>query len=253
MSQYVFGTGQLFATDADGLNPMRFGALQDVSVDFSGDIKELYGQYQFALDVARGKTKIEWKASSGNIDVSAFNRVFFDQTVTEDSELIQVFNEHGTVPAMTAYTVTVANGADFYQDLGVYYGDSGLPLVQVPSGTPTIGQYKVDYATGVYTFAAADASKAMLFNYMYESDSSGGSLEITNQLMGATPKFRLVLSQLYDGKSFSLILYKAVSNKLSMPLKQDDYLIGEMSGNAQADDAGRIGRLTTTSVGGGGA
>lgn len=253
MSQYVFGTGQLFATDVDGASPMRFGALQDVSVDFSGDIKELYGQYQFALDVARGKTKIEWKASSGNIDVEAFNRVFFDQKVTADAELVQVFNEEATVPAMTAYTVTVANASGFYQDLGVYYEQSGLPLTQIATGTPSIGQYKVDYATGVYTFAAADASKAMLFNYLYESNDSGGSLEITNQLMGATPKFRLVLSQLYDGKSFTLVLYKAVSDKLSLPLKQDDYLIGEMSGNAQADDAGRIGRITTTSVGGGGA
>jgi hypothetical protein len=93
MSQYVFGTGQLFATPVGGGAPLRFGALQDVSVDFSGDIKQLFGQYQFALDVARGKTKVEWKASTGNVDVNAFNQIFFGQTVTTGDELLQAINE----------------------------------------------------------------------------------------------------------------------------------------------------------------
>lgn len=252
MSQYVFGTGQVFATGVDGSAPMRVGALQDVSVDFSGDIKELYGQYQFALDVARGKTKIEWKASTGNIDVNAFNSIFFNQTVEAGDELIQAFNEAAKVPAATTYTVTAANAAGFFQDLGVYRASDATPLVQVLSA-PAAGQYSVDPETGTYTFAAADANLDVMLNYLYESSNTGGSLEITNQLMGATPKFRLVLSQLYDGKSFTLVLYKAVSDKLSLPLKQDDYLISEISGNAQADDAGRIARISTTSVSGGGA
>ena len=59
MPQSVFGVGFLFATPA-GANatPMRFGALQDVSVDFSFDTKALYGSSQFALEQARGKGKI---------------------------------------------------------------------------------------------------------------------------------------------------------------------------------------------------
>jgi hypothetical protein len=45
-----------------------FGVLQDVSVDISGDIKELYGQNQFAEAVARGKAKISCKAKFGRIN-----------------------------------------------------------------------------------------------------------------------------------------------------------------------------------------
>lgn len=251
MTQYTFGTGQLFATPVGGGAPLRFGALQDVSVDFSGDIKMLYGQYQFALDVARGKTKIEWKAASGNVDVEAYNQIFFGGTVTTGDELLQAFNEPHSVPAMSTYTVTVTEGATFLMDLGVYYAASGLPLVQVASG-PTAGQYTVS-SVGVYTFAAGDASAALLFNYLYEEASSGGSLEISNELMGATPKFQLVLSQVYDAKTFTLLLYSAVADKLSLPLKQDDYLIGELSGSAQANSANKIGRITTTSITGGGA
>lgn len=251
MSQYVFGTGQLFATPVGGGAPLRFGALQDVSVDFNGDIKQLFGQYQFALDTARGKTKIEWKAGSGNIDVAAFNTIFFGQTVETNDELIQVINEAGTVPAMSTYTVTVANGANFYMDLGVYNATTGAALTQVASG-PAAGQYSVS-AAGVYTFNVAQASTAMLFNYLYESPSTGGSLEITNQLMGSTPKFQMVLSQVYDSKTFTLILYSNVCEKLSLPLKQDDYLIAELSGQSMADETNRVARVTTTSITGGGA
>jgi len=251
MSQFVFGTGQLFSTPVGGGAPLRFGALQDVSVDFSGDIKELYGQYQFALDTARGKTKVEWKANSGNVDVEFYNQIFFGGNTTENNELVQALNEALDVPSTPGpYTVTVANASNFHMDLGVYYATSGLPLKQVEAGSEGPGLYSVT-AGGIYTFDAAQADASLLFNYMYESPSSGGSYEINNQLMGSTPKFQLVLSQVYDGKTFSLILYSNVSDKLSLPLKQDDYLIGEMSGMAHANAANNIGRITTTSITGG--
>lgn len=249
MSQYTFGTGQLFAMPVGGGAPLRFGALQDVSVDFSGDIKQLHGQYQFALDVARGKTKIEWSANSGNIDVTAFNEIFFGQTVAAADELLQAINEKATVPAAAAYEVTVANAANFDMDLGVYYSSSGAPLKQVTAGNEAAGSYSVSSA-GVYTFDAADASTDLLFNYLHESPNSGGSLEIANQLMGATPKFQLVLSQVYQGDTFTLRLYSNVAEKLSLPLKQDDYLIAEMGGQAFADAANRVARITTTSTAG---
>lgn len=252
MSQYVFGTGQLFATPVGGGAPLRFGALQDVSVDFSGDIKQLFGQYQYALDNARGKTKIEWKASSGNIDAEAFNQIFFGETLDAGDELVQVINEAGAIPAMAPYEVTVTNAANFVMDLGVFYAASGLPLKQVAAGSEAAGAYSVS-AGGVYTFAVADASANVLVNYLYESAATGGSLEISNQLMGTTPKFQLVLSQIYDGKNFTLLLYSNVADKLSLPLKQDDYLIAELSGQAMADAANRVARLTTTSITGGGA
>lgn len=250
MSQYVFGTGQLFATPVGGGVPLRFGAIQDVSVDFSGDIKMLYGQYQFPLASARGKTKIEWKASSGNIDVNAFNTIFFGQTVTTGDELIQVINEADTVPAVSPYTVTVVNASSFDQDLGVTYAATGLPLTQVATG-PVAGQYTVSNA-GVYTFAAADEGKAVLITYLYQSVATGGSLEINNQLMGSTPQFQLILTQNYSGKNFTLILYSNVADKLSLPLKMDDFLLAEISGSAFADSGNRVARITTTSVNGGG-
>lgn len=244
MAQYVFGTGQLYATPVGGGAPLRFGALQDVGVDFSADTKQLFGQYQFPLDVARGKTKIEWSASSGQIDVDSFNQIYFGQTVTAGQK-IQVFNEVGAVPATTPFTVTAANGAKFFMDLGVFSQVTGMPLKQV-DGAPAAGQYSVNPATGVYTFAEDDASLGIFLNYLWEDTTNGQSLDIANVLMGTTPKFQLVLSQTYNGKSITMVLYSAVAEKLGLPLKQDDYLIAELGGQAQANDAGNIGFITTT-------
>lgn len=244
MAQYSFGTGQLFTMPNGGGAPLRIGALQDVSVEFSSDIKQLFGQYSFALDVARGKTKIEGKAGTGEINVTQYNNMFFGQTVATGQKKM-VPNEAGTVPAMSTYTVTVANGATFYMDLGVYYQSTGLPLTQVASG-PTVGQYTVNTTTGVYTFAAADAGVALYFNYLYTDASNGKTLTIDNTLMGNTPKFQIVLSEIYNSKYITLVLYTCVSGKLSMPLKQDDYTIPELDFQAQANDAGHIGFLSVT-------
>lgn len=244
MAQYVFGTGQLYATPVGGGAPLRFGALQDVGVDFSADTKQLFGQYQFPLDVARGKTKIEWKASSGQIDAESFNQIYFGQTVTAGQK-IQVFNEAGQVPAATTFTIVAANGANFFMDLGVFDQLTGNPLKQVATA-PATGEYSVDPATGTYTFAAADANRKVFLNYLWEDTSTGASLDIANVLMGTTPKFQLVLSQTYNGKSITMVLYSAVAEKLGLPLKQDDYLIAELGGQAQANDAGNIGFITTT-------
>jgi hypothetical protein len=250
MSQYVFGTGQLFATPVGGGAPLRFGALQDVSVDFNGDTKTLFGQYQLPLDAARGKTKIEWKASTANIDVNGYNTLFFGESLTTGDQLTQVFNEAHSVPGSGPYTVTVTHGADFYLDLGVYRASTGAPLKQVASA-PAAGQYIVS-AAGVYTFNAADTGLAMLFNYLWEDSANGGSIEINNQLLGTTPSFQLVLSQTFRSKTFTLVLYSNIADKLSLPFKQDDYLIAELSGQAFANDANVIGRMTTTSITGGG-
>lgn len=242
MAKYSFGSGQLFATPVGGGAPLRFGAVQDVSVDIQGDIKMLYGQNQFPLALARGKSKIEGKFGSGQIDVDLYNLHFFGQTVT-DGQLLQAINEAGSVPAATTYTITSANGADFVQDLGVYYATSGLPLRQVAS-SPGAGEYTVNSGTGVYTFAAADASAAVLLNYLYEDDTNGRTLEINNKIMGDLPSFQIILAETFKGKALVLQLYSCVSDKLSLPFKQDDFMIADIGFSAQADAAGRIGRLS---------
>lgn len=255
MAQYMFGTGQLFAANVGGgntNNPLRLGALQDVSVEFSGDIKQLFGQYQFPLAVARGKTKIEGKIGSGNIDAASFNSLFgLGSGGVVTGQKVQAINEAGVVPG-TPYKITVANGATFYRDLGVTDVATGNPLKQV-TGTPTTGQYAVNATTGEYTFAAADTTKAVLFNYLYTDAANGGTVTIDNQLMGVAPQLELIVSQKFQSKVMTLCLFSVTVDKLSLPLKQDDFTIAEASFSAQANSANQIGFISTTSVAGGGA
>src|SRR5436305_496406 len=64
--QLAFGAGALWGNRTDvtggGIGPDQFGILQDVQIDFDWTTKELWGQFQFPVDIARGQGKISGKA-----------------------------------------------------------------------------------------------------------------------------------------------------------------------------------------------
>ena len=63
----------LWGFPAANPTPMKFGTLQDVSLDISGDVKQLYGQKQFPEAVARGKCKITGKSKFAAINGKMLN------------------------------------------------------------------------------------------------------------------------------------------------------------------------------------
>src|ERR1700685_1783475 len=145
MAQSVFGVGFLFATPSGASpTPIRFRRLQDVGVDFSYDTKLLYGSNQYALEQARGRAKIELKATVGVVDPILFNNVYFGLT-TAAGETLNSIDEAATP---SSGTFTVANGATFSQDLGLYNTITGLWMTRVASAPPA-GSYAVNTATGV--------------------------------------------------------------------------------------------------------
>lgn len=240
---YNFGTGNLYVTPVGGGDPLPLGALQDVSVDFTGDVKQLYGQSQFALDVARGKVKIEGKAKAGLIDLNLYNAVFFGQTVGA-GETLAAFNEAASIPAAAPYAVTAVNAAAFKTNLGVFYAGTGQKLSEVAAGSEAAGKYSL--GAGVYTFSPADAGKAVLLNYTYGSPGTGYNLQGANLLMGSLPTFQVVLANQFKGKTQTLTLYACVSSKLSLPFKQDDYQVAEVDFMAQDNGAGQVFAWTAT-------
>ena len=242
MPQFAFGGGALYAvrTDVANATPTKFGALQDVQLDFSGDLKELYGQGQFALALARGKAKIEGKAKFAQINGAIFNNLFFGQTLTSGQSLVAQ-SEAAVVPTSAPYQATAQNGAAFGLDLGVFYALTGAPLTKVASG-PAQGQYAVA-ASGLYSFAAADEGAAVLLNYEYTA-TTGTRIALGNPLMGLTPTFQAIFSEQYAGKQLTLQLNACVASKLSFPTKQDDWSISELDFQAQADAAGNVGFLS---------
>src|SRR6267378_4535133 len=220
--QLAFGAGALWGNRTDvtgsGIGPDQFGILQDVQIDWDWTTKELWGQFQFPVDIARGQGKITGKAKFARIFGAIYGDLFFGQTPAT-GQLTVSENEAATVPATTPYTVTVANAASYVDDLG-----------------------------GIYAFAAADANAALLISYLYNVSSSGKKLVLTNQFMGFTPTFKATF---YTTKTtgsvpagLALVLNACTAMKLSMPTKTDDYEIQEFDFSAFADAAGTIGTLS---------
>jgi hypothetical protein len=246
----AFGSGVLIATPA-GANPtpVQFGTMQDVSIDISFSTKQLMGQYQFPIAVARGEGKISGKAKYANIDGAVFNSLFFGVTETVGQKLWS-YNEAATIPSSTPWQVTVANGATFDADLGVTYASSGLFLTRV-AAAPTVGQYSVNTTTGVYTFSTTDANKAILINYSYTQTTSGAKSIINNQVMGTAVTFQIDFYQKNPnvaGAQWSLRLYSCMASKLSVASKNSDFTVPELDFEAFANAANNIGEINTATA-----
>lgn len=239
---YSFGSGVLFGVRGDIANatPINFGLLQDVSIDFNFNLKELYGQYQFPVALGRGMGKINLKASVARISAYAFGNLFFG-LATSAGQTATAFAETGTIPG-TPYQLTAANTATFVDDLGVVFAATGLPLTKVASG-PTTGQYSVS-AAGVYTFAAADTTLAVLISYTYTIASTGRSVPVTNQLLGTTPYFGCQFYSTFESLAWNIKFVKCVSSKLSLATKLEDFVIPNFEFSAFANAAGAIATIS---------
>jgi hypothetical protein len=249
--QLAFGAGALWGNRTDvtgsGIGPDQFGILQDVQIDWDWTTKELWGQ--FPVDIARGQGKITGKAKFARIFGAIFGDLFFGQTPAA-GQLTVSENEAATVPASTPYTVTSANAANYVDDLGVFYAagaSAGNRFTRVTTPSAA-GQYSVNLATGIDTFAAADAGAPVLVSYLYTISSAGRKLVLTNQFMGNTPTFKATFYTTKTTQStpagLTLVLNACTASKLSLPTKIDDYEIQEFDFSAFADPTGTIGTLS---------
>src|SRR5262245_17773520 len=182
------------------------------------------GAVQFPVDITRGQGKITGKAKFARIFGAIYGDLFFGQTPAA-GQLTVAENEAAAIPATTPFTIAVANAASFADDLGVYYANGNNAGQRFTRVTPpsTAGQYSVNLATGIYTFAAADANAAVSISYLYTIGSAGKKLVLTNQFMGYTPTFKATF---YTTKTtggiasgLALVLNACTASKLSLPTR----------------------------------
>lgn len=246
MPSYGFGSGSLFGyrTDTAVPLPIQFGALQDVSIDLSFNIKELFGQSQFPLAAARSTAKVTGKAKFARIQGAMFNELFFGQTLAAGQKATAVNEGPSAIPT-TPFTITVANAVTFVEDLGVYNSATGAPFTRVASG-PTAGQYSVNTATGVYTFSTADNASgiSVYISYTYTIASTGKKIVIANQLLGAAPQFKIVLAETYQSNKFQVELNACIATKLAIPTKIEDFIIPEFDFSAFVDASSNLGTIS---------
>jgi hypothetical protein len=249
MAEYIFGAGTLIAkrTDVTNTMPALLGVLQDITLDFSRKIEGLLGQYMSPVAFGGGELSIKGKAKFGRIQATQFNNLFFNSTQTASSGQEMTTGESGTV---TTAAVTVANGATFVEDAGVFNAATGVQLQPVASG-PATGVSYVPGAAGVgtYTFNAGDNGTAYLFYYTY-TVTTENKIVLANQLMGPVTNFKLFIKQQYTvfgvNKNLFIQLNNCVSEKLALNFTNAKFVIPEMDIMAGADAANNIGIISIT-------
>jgi hypothetical protein len=173
--QLGFGSGILVGTPTIDVNgaavtnptPTEFGLLQDCSVDFDFDLKQLFGSYQYPVAIGRGKGKITGKAKFAQINGLMLNNLVFGASYA--SLLIGEVKDFtgSTIPAGTPYYLnpTPPNSGTWILDQGVTYA-GGRSLIRVASA-PAVGQYALvgpvtgataSFATNVMTVTVAGST-----------------------------------------------------------------------------------------------
>jgi len=177
--------------------------------------------------------------------------------------------QYCTTPAVTGatcsyatnvMTCTVAGTGNFAVGQTVTSAGvaAGTYITSLGTGTGGTGTYNLSTSPGTisaqattagvaYLFAAADTGKPVQISYEYSAVSTTAKIvTVTNQLMGYAPIFRAALNFQFNGKDFVFNLNNCVSTKLSLPLKNDDFVIPEFDFSAFADAAGNIGYVALT-------
>lgn len=229
LSGIQFGAGIILASPNGGQlavdpTPQEVGIIQDISLTVSGDIKELYGQFQWSVDSAVGKRGIKGSFNFAQLSNNFLNQLFFADTVAPG--IVEVaYREPHSIPASTPYTITIAppGSGTFVQDFGVTSQITGFALTNIGTGTPTTGQYIVDASTGVYTFAAADEGVSVWISYTYLVVSTGTTLTVANHPMGWGPVVQLLIPFLYQGNKYTFNLPNVRLGKIDIKTKIDDY------------------------------
>ncbi len=239
---YSFGSGVLIGTRTDIANatPVNFGLVQEVTIEETATVKELTGQFQRPVAIARGTIKTTGKAKVARISGIAFGNLYYGVTPVA-GQIATSFAEGPTAIPTTPFTITVANAATYMDDAGVINATTGLPLTLAPS-SPMAGQYSVNTSTGVYTFSSADnvAGVKVLISYTYGITSAGQKIAIANQLLGTTPTFKAKFYTTFQGQAISLQLNNCTANKLTFDTKLEDFIIPEFDFSCFADASGNV-------------
>jgi hypothetical protein len=242
-----FGSGLLYGTPNAGNlptnpTPIRL-LLQEVSIDFKGDLKKLYTQSQLPIATARGKIDVTGKAKIVNFDPDPINQLFWAQSIATGIE-IPVDQEADTIPSVSTFTITVTNGATFAVDHGVSFttgSRSGQLLLNVASA-PATGQYQVN-ASGTYTFAAVDNSLGVAISYTYTNATRGKTITLTNQLMGYAPIVQMDLFANFRNKVLGIRLNACTLGSWSYPSKLEDFWMADVAFDANTDNSNNLGKI----------
>lgn len=243
----VFGPGIMIVQNLSAATPapVNIGYAQEFSIDFTATNKELFGQYKFPLAVGQGTIKATGKVKAAVVSGLAWNAAFFGQSFVSGGWGWNIDEAH----TLAATTQQVTNFTGFDVDLGVRYAASNLPLQRVAAGSETGGAYSVSTTIGRYTFVAADET-GLLFTYT-NTNTTGQTLQVKNQLIGATPVFQIDYYNNLNqptAKPFAARFYSCIGSKLSWATKLEDFAMPEIDFGFFANAAGNVMGMVTPEI-----
>lgn len=228
------GNGTLVPAGANP-TPIQLATLRDLSVKISTERKPLEGESIWAKDMgfASAKCTITAKVAEWRADAIAY----LLSGTASTGRLILVDGEAGTIPG-TPYQITVANTTGFI-DLGVRdVTNSGKPMTRVASA-PAAGQYSVTTG-GVYTFAAADTTHAVLIRYGYTS-ATGRKIAVANATAGLSTALTLYAgNQNASGKDYSFVFHAVHPTSFGWGFKPKDWNEHDVEMEAIANSSGAV-------------
>ena len=257
------------ATGAPTGQAVELGVVGSASVDLKVDLKELRGAYRYPIAVADGKG-----TASGTVSFMQF----WPQTLasilggtlaigTTATVPTAVIDEQGTIPAVTTFTVTLAQAASMVVGSEIvsvvvngsptfYNRSSSAPVSALTAGV-TQGTYSI--AAGVMTFATADAGLLIKTSYLYynavvHSGSTPGfadnsSVALKQIGMNTASTFQLTLigigKNIYNNatQQFILQLNACLAPSLKINYKLDDFTDLALDFWAFVDATGTLGNM----------
>ena len=247
-----FGAGSIYATPNAGNlaanpTPIRL-LLQEVSIDFKGDLKKLYAQSQLPIATARGKIDVTGKAKIVSYEPDPINQLFWGQSIAAGI-IIPVDQELHVVPNTSPFSIAVTNGATFEQDKGVSYasGPNAGAMLLASNVAPTATlSYQVSNTTnGTYLFNSADNGVSVLISYTYSNSTRGKTITLTNQLMGYAPSVAVDVFNIFRNKVYGIRLNACVFGSWSIPSKLEDFWMSDVTFDAVVDASNTLGKIFT--------
>lgn len=185
----IYGPGRFFGIgNYTAPTPMRPYLVQDQSVTFKREVKEIYGENQLAADGSSGTMSVSGKVSLGTTNARLVVDQLFSDAGTAGSQINEADNELGTI---TSHIITVVNSAAWATDLGVLNTTTGARYVCVTSGPVAGVSYSV--AAGVYTFATGETGTTFKISYLYTVAVGGELITLTNQKQGKVGVFTSIM------------------------------------------------------------
>ncbi len=267
----AFGPGILILTRTDitaGI-AINVGFVNEFSLDFTGNTKQLFGQYQFPLVAARATIKATGKMKNAVLSGLAMNALFYGNTFSTASQTasapgVYSWNVASTFGISTSSTtIAVGSTTTFDADLGVIYANTGIPLQRVSTGSEAVGKYSLSGSTGngVYNFAAAESTGSTgsvpvkitytQFGSTTTSTLAQNALVVQNQLIGQTPTFQLDYYTNLNQPGympFAIRIYQCVASKHVMAFKLEDFMMPEFDFDIFANNAGQVYDLVTPNI-----